>query len=45
MIVKLARTLLRLRLYQLEKRVNHARFDLALSSDLDRIRAALELLS
>jgi hypothetical protein len=44
MIIRLACALLSLRLSQLEKRMSATCFDAALSAEIDRVRAALELL-
>jgi len=41
----LARLLLRLRRAQLERKINHSRYDHLLSRELDRIIIALEALS
>lgn len=44
MIERLVRVLLRLRLHQLERRIAMSRFDAVLSVEIDRVRAALEVL-
>lgn len=44
MIIRLARALLRFRLYQLERRIEVWRFDAAVSAEIDRVRTALEVL-
>jgi hypothetical protein len=45
MIVRLASWLLRRHLSRLERRVELSRFDAPLSAEIDRVRAALEMLS